>query len=342
MIQTNAEYKKALSLLDKETEHRESFLGMHFINTYQKCPWKFFLKYVLGFMKDTNPRYFIRGQAIHSAIEHFLNGVDIKTVRQMPIAYIHMHKDKYHDDEERNTDVSLVQEGINEWLKENSDDLEIYEEIEHETPHVIYLSNGFPITVRLDRLVRSKETGRLYIIDTKTTKNNMSSILKQLRYGYQGIGYMYAVWKIYNEKPAGVIGDILLMKANKYSNRIESFRSPVITYSDYAYIQWEMNIIGLLSEISQKVKAFYNNELPEEVLFSRNPSDCQFMGCEYESICQRHNTFDVIPEGFYRDPWVDEDKVKELITDRNILDNMLYDLTVKYADADADAEKEAL
>ena len=51
-----------LSLLTKE-EHRESFMGGHFLSVYVECPWKFYFRYILGLMPIENQRFFIRGQA---------------------------------------------------------------------------------------------------------------------------------------------------------------------------------------------------------------------------------------------------------------------------------------
>lgn len=325
------DYQQAQQWFNPDTEHRESFLGGHFISLYQECPWKFFLKYILGYIKPTEQRYFVRGQALHSGIEHYLtSSVKNPDITQLiPLAYMNMHRDEIT--ETFNDDIELVLMMITEWIDQyhtqDPDNL-YYEEVECEQQHIITLSNGFPITVRLDRLVRSKTTGRLIVIDTKTTKNNMSNVIQSMTMDNQGLMYLYAVEQIYGEKPAGIIVDIIQGKLLKYRKEANVFRSKLITFSNYAYLQWEMNIIGLLSEIAQKTKTFYDNALPPEFLFPRSANKCSFMGCEYSDICRRHPSYDKIPPGYSRDPWTDQHKLKDIVLDPSYIDKLLYEMTV--------------
>ena len=328
-------YNQTKTILSSEEEHRESFLGGHFIETYQKCPWLFFLKYVLGFQANSSKRYFIRGQAIHSAIEYYLTSNqtidDIQITQHIPTIYIDMHMNDYKDEDIYLSDRELVFHMIYEWLYEYlsfNPDIDKYETIEIEKQHIITLENGFPLTVRVDRLVRSKETGRLIVIDTKTTKNSPAKTINSFRLGNQGLMYLYAINQVYNEKPAGVIVDVLVGSALKYSFKAEPFRSSLITYKDYDFVQWEMNIIGVLSEITQKVKTYYEGQLPPEFLFPRNPSNCSFMGCPYSDICRQPHQPNKLPPGYTRDSWVDEKLLENISTNRSYIERLLYNLTV--------------
>lgn len=329
-------YNQATEFLKNQPEHRESFLGGHFIETYQKCPWLFFLKYVLGFQSNGSKRYFIRGQALHSGIEyyltHFFSQEEISISQYIPLVYLELYKDSYKEDETFYADRELVFRMMKDWLFEYIEmkpDSDNYKTVEVERQHIIPLSNGFPITVRIDRLVRSKQTGRLIVIDTKTTKNNPNQTENSMKLGNQGLSYLWAVEKVYNEKPAGVIVDILVGKQLKYEMKTDCYRSKLITFKRYDFIQWEMNLIGLLSELTQKVRTYYEGQLPPEFLFPRNPANCSFMGCPYADICRQPHEPNQLPPGYERDEWIDEGMLKEIATNRSTIEQMLYNMTIK-------------
>lgn len=328
--------QQALEILQTDGGHRESFLGGHFIETYQECPWKFFLKYVLGLVEKSSKRYFIRGQSIHSGIEYWLTSNqtqdDIYITQYIPYAYMNMHQTEYTDEDMFIGDRELVFKMMYSWLFEYIEitpDENNYETIEVEKQHIVNLPNGFPLTIRIDRLVRSKQTGRLIVIDTKTTKNNPSQVTNAMTVGNQGLSYLWAIEKVYNEKPAGVIVDIIVGKQLKYDMKVEPYRSKLITFKKYDFLQWEMNIIGVLSEITQKVKTYYEGQLPPEFLFPRNTSKCSFMGCPYSDICRQPHQPDKLPLNYERDEWVDQGLLKDITTKRSTIEQMLYSMVVR-------------
>jgi len=286
--------------------HRESPMGGHFFGVYSECPWKFFLRYVLGFQPTESQRYFIRGQAIHSGIELCIDdGFDPATGLSTAVGYVDLHADELGVDYE--DDRKLVSAMMMEWTNEYATggakpDSARYTELGREVEGVLRLSNGYEISIRFDRVVRCRQTGRILIIDTKTTSRSISSPFRSLTQGVQAISYLLAGTQLYGEAPLGFIADVIVGKHLKAGPSVLVQRSPLITFSKYAGIQYELNMIGLLSEITQKVKTYQSGELPCEMLFPRSTALCSMWNCPFENICRRRPDPAVVPLGFTHDP----------------------------------------
>lgn len=333
---TNTEIDNIAEVIYSHADQRESFLGGHFISEYTDCPWKFFFKYVLGWSNIQNQVYFTRGQALHIAIESYLTkALTYNEALYFPRYYI-MDKSIFNSPQESDQELDLVTAMMKAWLENYGEsDPENYIEVEHEIEHTIHLSNGFPITVRMDRVVEEKSTKNLLIFDTKTTSQTMERMLQSFRLGTQGQTYMYAFKEIFKKEPAGIILDVIRGRTLMAGPTVEVYRPPLITYDRYKLIQWEMNMIGILSEMTQKVKTYYENPDMAEFLFYRNPGKCAVFGCPYSDLCLRNVVEYTInnphnpPVGFINDPWVEEHNLKDVLIQPEYLSKLFYDLSVQ-------------
>ena len=104
---------------------------------------------------------------------------------------------------------------------------------------------------------------------------------------------------------------------------MECTRGPLLTFAPYAVLQWEMNTVAWLSEISQKVKAFKEGIYPEEVLFQRKGGyGCK--NCPFVDICRRKVQPGEVPPGFITDSWSGTDEAMTLLQSDKYADRMFY------------------
>ena len=307
-------------LLKNEEQKRESPCGFHFWALYQKCPWKFYLKYGKGWLPNEKASYFIYGGVFHDTIELAYQGKSLEFCKCYGTEKIKKSRNFYGKREDLfEYDILRFQKAFpqwyNTWLKK---DLEKYNLFSLEDGFNLTLTNGYVITIRFDRVFEEKDTGNIIIVDTKTGKGTMNSVYKTMESGGQGITYTMAFVKKYPEltsKLKGVVVDLISTRDLVKGLTIDIERSGPIVYSSDQLLEHEMNVIGILSEISQKMKAYEDGYDPS-FLFSRNGDACTFLGCEYENICWKSNRRDdqTIPSGFVNDPRKIE--IKERINER--------------------------
>ena len=316
---------KAEELYKKDGEHRESFLGGHFISTFKDCPRSFYFKYIMRLSSQREHSFFILGSALHGGIELFFRGHPQEVCEAYAEVYIEHNILVYKDEErmlkDRHKAPLMIRQWFVEYVRSGIEDR--YDFIEAEVEHMISLPNGYPMTVRLDRLMFDKELARYVIFDIKTTSRSLATPINGLKLGDQALMYLYAVKQVYGSDPAGLVADVIYHRDLVGGPKIECTRSQPLTFSPYAFIQWEMNTIAWLSEISQKVKAFKLGTWPEEVLFPRKGGyGCG--NCPFNDICRRKINVDELPSGFVRDTWSGGTEAMVLLQSDRYDDRMLY------------------
>lgn len=311
---TNEVKADALDIYKIDGEHRESFLGGHFISTYKDCPRQFWFKYINRLTKNTSKAHFILGSAVHGGIEQWYRMKDEDIAMAYAWVYINENRKTYDDDERWLKDLEKAPKMVEAWLEAwilsgKEKDLKF---IEAEIEHTINLPNGFPLTVRLDRLMYDENLNRYVIYDVKTTSRSVGTPISGMELGDQGLMYNYAVKQVYGETPAGLVVDVLYHRSLASGPSINVARSGLIDFADYAYLQWELNTISWLSEISQKTKTLMAGTYPEEILFPRK-GGYSCMNCPFNDICRRKVIKGDIPPGFERDNWSGLDEALKVL-----------------------------
>lgn len=316
---------RAEELYQRDGEHRESFLGGHFMSTYKDCPRAFFFKYLMRLASAQEHSFFILGSALHGGIELFYRGEPQEVCEAYAALYIEKNIMVYKDHEAMIKDKEKAPLMITSWFEEyvHSGIEERYDFVEAEVEHMISLPNGYPQTVRLDRLMYDKELARYVVFDIKTTSRSLATPIKGMQLGDQALMYLYAVRQVYGSEPAGLITDVIYHRTLAAGPRVECTRGPLITFSPYAFLQWEMNSVAWLSEISQKVKAFKTGTWPEEVLFPRKGGyGCT--NCPFNDICRRKIAVDELPSGFKRDTWSGSAEAMTLLQSEKYDERLFY------------------
>jgi hypothetical protein len=272
----------------EQAEQRESPVGTHFIGIWQGCKWKFYLRYVLGYMTKWTKSVFLYGTAIHSARAVWYNtGNSDATLNcfesQMEAAIDqYMDADKWRKDNEKGIDMLEL------WIETfGRGDLRYWDVLGTELAFTTRLPNGYIRTGRPDTVLRNKDTGRSIIIEAKTTGLPWHLMMSSVIQGDQVTDYLWHCRENHPEwKVDAVIADV--MYASGKQRRCE--RSEYIMRSKQSIDDYVLSTQQELSEMSQKVLAVKEGHPPEH-LFSRNTSECisHMSRCEYMDICRQEN-----------------------------------------------------
>ena len=307
-----------------EEQRRESPSGWHFYSLYWECPRRHYFKYGCGLQPIKTPKALIFGGCMHEAIafyyEHWglepdnLIEATIECFREETIKRVaeYERSDEYEADLVRGP--LLLKKWHDTWYK---NDKKKYRIVEVEKGYTLPVgpNDEFILTVRPDRVFEEKLSKRKVVPDVKTTGYSIDAPFKTADAQDQMTSYLWALKKAHPKWDVGeAFIDVLFIRKSQSKDPNKLFTEPkaerpgIIYRSQEALAQFEMGLFGTILEVSQKYENV-GDEWPAEVLFPRNGKDCSMFGCDFADICRKKIDKAFLPDGFKRDPWL-EDCVK--------------------------------
>lgn len=297
-----------------KVQRRESPSGFHFFNLFQNCPWKFFMKYPLGWRTFYTEPHLIEGGAFHEGKAVFYQKASMDAARRTAESYIKSLKADFQDKDQVQRSIYRVVPMLTQWIYDWGEwDLENLKILEVEKMHKVALPNGFYLTIRPDTVAQRKDDGKIYVHETKTTGFNAAVTNLGVYHGDQSTSYIWALSKVHPSwKIAGVIPDISFYPKNATDpGKIRNTRGDVVSRSPEQLDQFAKGTMNVISDISQRVRAVADGMDPHAA-FPRNTQWCMSYNrqCEYANVCRRDD-LDLrrVPGGFARDPWAEEHDV---------------------------------
>ena len=286
---------------------RESEAGFHVYSRYRECPRAFFLRYVMGFQPTHPGKALIFGGVMHEAVEaYYQSGGKLSVSLDTFQAHLQSRREEYAKAEDYDEDLAIGPMFLREWdATWGSYDKSAYDLVEVETQYNLKLGpNGeFDFTVRPDRVMREKVTKRYVVFDTKTTRWSVQGTFTSVKAQDQMTSY---VWAMHTAHPEWTLSTAVPDVIYSRGSKVTAERPGEMYFDAYALHQFEMGMYGSILEISSKVAAL--DEVPHEVSFPRNGSQCAKFGCDYADVCRVRTDETRIPLGFRRDPWKEEKK----------------------------------
>ena len=291
---------------------RESWCGFSFLNSYQTCNWKFYIRYILGIASPFTAPPLLFGGAIHeSKAVWYKTGSENKTLRALQRS-IEERETEYQNPEGSDSDILYGELLMRAWIQEwGKDDFKFYDILSVEEPCNAILPNGYKISMRSDVILRSKQDGRTILGETKTTRFSVAVTEAGVQNSDQITLYLWVLRKAHPEWDIeACMADIM------YQNHgvVKCPRTDLIFRTQADFLHFELQTVTLLSEISQKIRAL--NDFPHAQLFPRHaaPGVCTSFNrpCEYQDICRSRLIGGHAPEGFRLDPWVDFQEISNL------------------------------
>lgn len=284
---------------DLQETRRESSRGFHFINTYQSCPRKWYLRYPCGLLPKYTGKALIFGKAWHNGLEQVYLGkgydAGLATLKQELLDM----QGEYQNQSDFESDYTRADILYEAWYSEVGQKLLDEYTVLH-VEEELYPSVGglFTMTIRPDAVIKRKSTGEIFIVEHKTTAYSIANMVSNVNTQDQITAY---IWGLLQTKPeyklnfTGVLLDVaFLQMRNGVPARTGAQVSQTILYrNETALGEFELNMLGLFNELGQKVKMLSSCPpkssdflMLQAQMFPRNGTSCSLFGCEYEDICR--------------------------------------------------------
>jgi hypothetical protein len=175
-----------------------------------------------------------------------------------------------------------------------------------EDKFAVPLPNGYYMTVKPDLIVEDKQDpGKpIRIIDHKSSRWSMGKAHDYLAGSDQPTSYIWATSQLYpGRKILGVESDVLY----KNRSKVDAQRVGIVQRSKRELAEFQLEMIGAISEIAQKVKGLQQG-WPPHLLFPRNGKDESFFGSEWPYIYRAELPEDPneAPYGYEIDAWTQD------------------------------------
>ena len=265
-----------------EAPDRESPAGFHFISYYIENPYGWYLRYIRGYRPKFTKPALILGSALHSACE-IMYKTWVKEDVMAAFAHImRARKPEYEDVDKWRGDLDDGNAMLSKWYDTWCEyDQKTYNILHVEDKFAVPLPNGYYMTVKPDLVVEEKVDGKpIRILDHKSSRRSMGMAHEYLAGSDQCTSYLWAIGQLYpGRKITGVESDVLY----KNRSKVDAQRVGIIQRSDREIAEFQLGMIGALSEMSQKVKGLAAG-WPPHLLFPRNGKDESFFGSEWPHI----------------------------------------------------------
>lgn len=293
-----------------------SSAGFHFYNLYQCCPRKFFIRWVCRIDTKHLPKALIYGAAFHEAKAEYYRTGDRTKATKKGLAYLTANKKEYEFQEDFQENTFRLPIALNKWVQTYGiDDLSMYDPIFIEEEMEVNL-HGFRFTGRPDTVLKGKKSGKIYVMETKTSGFSKDVTLNAVYFGDQATAYFMLMKDKIGKVPDGLIPDVLYWnsKSNSSSSTPEAVRGSVVKRTEEDIHHFRLGIMQVFSEIAQKVEAVKQGADPFQ-LFPRNGYYCTSYGkpCEFADICRMNLKAGMKAPSGYR---IDKQDV-ELTTETN-------------------------
>ncbi|UOF78245.1 pD-(D/E)xk nuclease superfamily [Caudoviricetes sp.] len=248
------------------------------LQTFKECAYRYQLKYVEGYEKiekGAEVHHANFGSAIHKGLEiHYKGGSDYEAIESFKKEYP-SQLDPEDLAKTQENGIILLGEYCKRWNGEDSKFEVVAVELKDS-----FVVNGIEYVVKVDMVIRRKDTGELYIVDHKTTGKSLdynywnsfdpsSQITGYCAWAKQKYGqcsglYINAISfgyrkRAYKGEPAGFHCDFGRQMFNRNQRQIEA---------------WGKDLRGWADKL---------NEARDKNLWLKNMGACRF--CSYRPIC---------------------------------------------------------
>lgn len=291
-----------------------SHAGFHFLNLYQCCPRKFYLKFIAGIEDKYMARPLIYGAAFHEAkARWYLTGDKDKAINT-GVDYIAGLENKFANEADYTESMMRIVPLIKNWINVYGiDDLRNYKVFAVETELMLSI-DGYEYTGRPDTILQKNKTGEYYCMETKTSGFSKDLTYNAVLLGDQATSYYMLIEQAYGIKLTGLIVDIAFQA--KYANATpDCSRGPPITRTSNDVENFKRSVVQLAADISSRASAVINDKINPFQVFPRNGYYCNSYNksCEFADICRLNiDSKTKLPSNFKRNKNINLDIKKDL------------------------------
>lgn len=296
---------------DKE-EMRESPAGNSQISLYMQCPRKWAWKYYKGWKSIAFSEALTFGSCIHEAQAVYYTTWSFRAMMARANEFIReteIPEDKLEKFREKV--LFTLKTWFEEWGQYEQDEVEA---VAVEKEVYITLPNGYRMSVRWDRLLRSKSVGDFFISDTKTTGWSYENTIANYMDSAQPMLYILSVEENEPEIAAKLRGwrtDCLYVKQLKTKINHTFGRSEVVKPAKAILEDTRNSFASITTSIKYAIDGHEKYNEPLSVSFPCNRGACHAYNktCPFLGFCHMIDHDIKVKEGFELDPWLKERKV---------------------------------
>lgn len=264
------------------------------IQAYLTCPRAFFYEYCLGWRPDTPSYHLTFGQAWHTALEYIYNH-SADPIDAVPEAFCRFLgifeggglaevEKSLKGKNRQNAGVALVN-----YVKTYNSDFYLYDVLATEITDTVEVSDvveipgGLFLTVKLDAILQSRETGNLVILEHKTASQKTAFWEKQWETSIQTGAYLHACNVVYPQYPTTCLID----GAFFYTKEVAFHRVP-INRPYFSMENWLATVEDVFYRLNMEYNMLEDIDADDRILtcFLQNPKGCSsYTGCVYFDLC---------------------------------------------------------
>ena len=197
----------------------EKFLSPTSINTYLRCPRKYYLKYIKG-LKEKPSIYLVRGKAVHDTLSQFhqTDTGNLGNFEEMKIGLLSFLNHAWIKQEEEIRKLKLPDEVLNEYYHESAQMLigwikRNFKTIVNDQPKPETEVKLFSQTYRVMGIIDAiyKQNGQVSLTDYKTSKKDELT---------QDIKIQMAIYALLYKENCGVLPDTVAIDFLKHEKAI--------------------------------------------------------------------------------------------------------------------------
>lgn len=277
--------------------------GYHFLESFETCKRKWYIRYILGIEPDRKPFQLIFGGCFHHGKAIFY---ETKSEKKAIAAYLQALKESKGEVEDASTLYPMmVKRGpimLSRWINLlGRNDLQTYKILALEKVIKFSLPNGYVFTMKPD-VVMEADAG-IYLFDTKTSWYSANLQAEQVETGDQSTAYLYG-WNLTHpkKKAIGLVPDCIYWNRNTEDpDKINCTRSKLVSRTERELQEWVEGTMSNLADMASRVRGLVKHG--DAATFPRTTSYCLSYNraCEYLDIC-RHR-IEGIPPGFHKNTW---------------------------------------
>lgn len=289
----------------QERRRGASSAGFHFLDLYNNCQRKFYLRWVCRLMANDVAYPLLFGAVFHEMKAVYYRTHSLKKALNKCKTELAHLASLFESPEQYNTAAWKLPTLFTEWEQNHGrldlktwDIIHVEKDVSATIPGTNYVH-----TARIDLLARLKSTEEYYILDTKTSSFSIATAEMTAHYGDQATAYIWLARTALGLPVKGFIPDIAYW--NKKSDSIANIafsRGDIVQRSEQSIAEYLLNAAQINTEIAQKIEALKDGADP--AIFRRNTYYCTafFKKCEYADICRTNvSTKGRAPAGFTRD-----------------------------------------
>ena len=277
--------------------------GFHFVNLFQLCSWKFYLRYCLKIDTRFIPEALVFGGAFHEGKAIWYTTKNEAKALQATVNYIRGFKADFESPAAYKLAFDRCPILLGQWITQwGKTDLKRYKFLSIEKNFSMPLP-GTPyfFTSRPDAVVEDKQTKEWSVLETKTSASSIQLATDGVHYGDQATAYAWTVRHHFGKKPAYIVPDIAYWNKRVVGAKTQCVRPELVYRSDDDIDQFIKGTAQLTMEIAQKTEAVRKGSHDPHVLFPRNTFYCNayYRPCEFADVC-RQDLSKRLPPGFKR------------------------------------------